>query len=55
MWGGFQNKNDIRSFTFGDDESVLNKRSAYMTAINGFIGTVAELQDKQLKYAITRM
>lgn len=55
MWGGFQNKNDIRSFTFGDDESVLNKRSAYMTAINGFIGTVEELQDKQLKYAITRM
>ncbi|MDD6067595.1 MAG: glycosyltransferase family 2 protein [Succinivibrio sp.] len=55
MWGGFQNKNNNRCFTFGDDATVLNKRSASMTAINGFIGTVSDLQDQQLKYAITRM
>lgn len=53
-WGGFLNKNNKRSFTFGDDATVLNKRSASMKAINGFIATVADLQDQQLKYAVTR-
>lgn len=54
-WGGFeQNKSDIRKYHFGDDLEVLNKRSASMTAINGFIGTVADLHDQQLKYAVTR-
>lgn len=53
-WGGMQNKSNIRSFTFGDDGAVLNKRSASMTVINGFIGTLADLHDQQLKYAVTR-
>lgn len=54
-WGGFeQNKSDERIFSFGDNLGVLSKRSLFMRPLNGFIDTLADLCDQQLKYAITR-
>ena len=55
-WGGFeQNKSDIRSCSFGDNLGVLNRRSLSMGLTNGFLDTVSDLHDHQMKYIITRL